>query len=201
MLPVFYFRKNIFIHTKQIEMKLKDLLKKDNSKKLNEAKIAKLDDKVASLYAWAGINTKYSDDSVKRFGQAVIDRAIEMTPKVSAYRKKLKQISKDIQDSDEGKILIAMIGHGKGYGGSYNQSSNVGDLFNESKSTKLNEAGLASYYNRAEAPVKSAAKKVDQMLNDLIKDKGQMAKLIDAITDLADEYAQERIDNLDSERN
>jgi hypothetical protein len=35
----------------------------------------------------------------------------------------------------------------------------------------------------------------------LIKDKGQMAKLIDAITDLADEYAQERIDNLDSERN
>ena len=96
MLPVFYFIKNIFIHTKQIEMKLKDLLKKDNSK-------------------------------------------------------------------------------------------------------KLNEAGLASYYNRAEAPVKSAAKKVDQMLNDLIKDKGQMAKLIDAITDLADEYAQERIDNLDSE--
>ena len=120
-------------------MKLKDLLKKDNSKKLNEAKIAKLDNKVASLYAWAGIKTKYDDDSVKRFGQAVIDRAIEMAPKVSAYRKKLKQISKDIQDSDEGKILIAMIGHGRGYGGSHNTSSNVGDLFNESKSTKLNE--------------------------------------------------------------
>jgi DNA-binding ferritin-like protein len=66
---------------------------------------------------------------------------------------------------------------------------------------QLNEASLASYYNRANAPVKSIAKKVDQMLNDLIKDKGQMAKLIDAITDLADEYAQERIDNLDSERN
>ena len=182
-------------------MKLKDLLKKDNSKKLNEAKIANLDNKVASLYAWAGIKTKYSDDSIKRFGQNVIDRATEMAPKVLAYQKKLKQISKDIQDSEEGKILIAMIGHNKGYAGSYNTSSTVGDLFKESKSKQLNEAGLASYYNRAEAPVKSAAKKVDQMLNDLVKDKNQMAKLIDAITDLADEYAQERIDNLDSERN
>jgi UDP-N-acetylglucosamine:LPS N-acetylglucosamine transferase len=75
------------------------------------------------------------------------------------------------------------------------------DLLKKDNSKKLNEAGLASYYNRAEAPVKSAAKKVEQMLNDLIKDKEQMAKLIDAITDLADEYAQERIDNLDSERN
>ena len=115
-------------------MKLKDLLKKDNSKKLNEAKISKLDDKVADLYGWAGIKTKYDDDIIKRRGQNVVDRAIEMAPKVLAYRKKLKQISKDIQDSDEGKILIAMIGHARGYGGSYNQSSNVGDLFNESKS-------------------------------------------------------------------
>lgn len=75
------------------------------------------------------------------------------------------------------------------------------DLLKKDNSKKLNEAGLASYYNRAEAPVKSAAKKVDQMLNDLINDKNQMAKLIDAITDLADAYAEERIENLDSERN
>ena len=75
------------------------------------------------------------------------------------------------------------------------------DLLKQNKSKQLNEASLASYYNRAEAPVKSAAKKVDQMLNDLINDKNQMAKLIDAITDLADAYAEERIENLDSERN
>ena len=73
------------------------------------------------------------------------------------------------------------------------------DLLKKDNSKKLNEAGLASYYNRAEAPVKSAAKKVDQMLNDLVKDKNQMAKLIDAITDLADEYAQERIDSQNME--
>jgi hypothetical protein len=65
----------------------------------------------------------------------------------------------------------------------------------------LKEGGLASYYSRAESPVKSAARKVDQMIDDLVKDKKQIAKLVDAITDLADAYAEERIDNLESERN
>ena len=75
------------------------------------------------------------------------------------------------------------------------------DLLKEGKSKKLTEAGLASYYSRAESPVKSAARKVDQMIDDLVKDKKEIAKLVDAITDLADAYAEERIDNLESERN
>jgi hypothetical protein len=112
-------------------MKLKDLLNEDKSKQLNEAKIAKLDNDVADLYAWAGIKTKYDKQSVDRYGQDVIDRAIKMAPKVLAYKKKLKQIEQDIKNSDEGKILIAIIGHGKAYGGSYfDQSSSVADLFN-----------------------------------------------------------------------
>jgi hypothetical protein len=98
---------------------------------INEAfKIAKLDDSVASLYAWAGIKTKYDDDIIKRRGQKVVDRAVEMAPRVLEYQKELKQMKKDIEASEEGKILIAMIGHAKGYGGSYNTSSFVGDLFN-----------------------------------------------------------------------
>ena len=98
---------------------------------INEAfKIAKLDDNVASLYAWAGIKTKYDDDIIKRRGQKIVDRAVEMAPRVLEYQKELKQMKKDIEGSEEGKILIAMIGHAKGYGGSYNTSSFVGDLFN-----------------------------------------------------------------------
>ena len=75
------------------------------------------------------------------------------------------------------------------------------DCLKQNKSKQLNEAvaGLASYYNRYDAPVKSAAKKIDQMLNDLVKDKNQIAKLIDAITDLADAYFDERINDWEDE--
>jgi transcription termination factor Rho len=69
------------------------------------------------------------------------------------------------------------------------------------KDNQINEVGLASYYNRAESNVKSAARKVDQMINDLVEDKRQISKLVDAITDLADAYAEERIDNYEADKN
>jgi hypothetical protein len=98
--------------------------------KIKEAKLSKLDDGVANLYAWAGIKTEYSDDTIKRFGKNVVNRAIEMAPKILEYKKKLKQIVKDIEDSDESKILMAMIGHGRGYAGNYGHSpANISDLF------------------------------------------------------------------------
>ena len=97
---------------------------------LNEAKLSSIDDKVANLYSWAGIKTKYDKDSQERFGPDVIKRAIEMAPKVIAFKKKLQKIEADIKNSDEGKILIAQVKHGRGYGGAYNADSSVGDLFN-----------------------------------------------------------------------
>ena len=75
------------------------------------------------------------------------------------------------------------------------------DLLKKDNSKKLNEAGLASYYNRAEAPVKSIAKKLDHILSFIAVDKRQEQEIIELITDLADAYAEERIENLDSERN
>ena len=75
------------------------------------------------------------------------------------------------------------------------------DLLKQDKSKQLNEASLASYYNRANAPVKSIAKKLDHILSFIAVDKRQEQEIIELITDLADAYAEERIENLDSERN
>jgi hypothetical protein len=62
----------------------------------------------------------------------------------------------------------------------------------------ISEGTLSGHYNRAESSTRSAAKKVDDLLKTLIKDRRQLDKLTDLITDLADEYAQERIDSWDA---
>ena len=98
---------------------------------LEEAELSDLDNSVAALYAYTKIDPNYDYDErlVKRFGgQDVIDRAIEIAPKVLAYKEKLKQIAAEIESSEEGKILLAMISHRKGHGGSPHES-NIGDLF------------------------------------------------------------------------
>lgn len=62
------------------------------------------------------------------------------------------------------------------------------------KEGNINEGSVAGYFTQWDSPTKSAAKKVDDALGKLIKDKKELSKLADLITDLADEYAQERID-------
>jgi len=72
------------------------------------------------------------------------------------------------------------------------------DLLPKKENKKqINEGSLSGYYNRAESSTRSAAKKVDDLLKTLVSDKKQLDKLTDLITDLADEYAQERIDSWD----
>lgn len=65
---------------------------------------------------------------------------------------------------------------------------------------KINEGSISNYYSRSESSVKSAARKIDDFLKTLITDKRQLDKLTDLITDLADEYAEERIYNSDLEK-
>lgn len=72
------------------------------------------------------------------------------------------------------------------------------DLLPKKENKKqINEGTLSGYYNRSESSTRSAAKKVDDLLKTLVSDKKQLDKLTDLITDLADEYAQERIDDWD----
>jgi HPt (histidine-containing phosphotransfer) domain-containing protein len=64
----------------------------------------------------------------------------------------------------------------------------------------LNEGSLTNYYKNYDAPTRSAAKKVDAALQNLIKDKKELDNVVDLITDLVDEYATERVDSYSSER-
>jgi hypothetical protein len=73
----------------------------------------------------------------------------------------------------------------------------IGYLKKENKEEIITEGTLSNYYSRSESSTKSAAKKVDDLLKTLVSDKKQLDKLTDLITDLADEYAQERIDDWD----
>jgi len=61
----------------------------------------------------------------------------------------------------------------------------------------LSEGGLTNYYNRSNKDTRLAAKKVDDVLQQLNLNGEQLEALVRLITDLADEYAQEYLDNFD----
>ena len=76
---------------------------------------------------------------------------------------------------------------------------NLERYLNENKEP-LAEGSLANYYNRAENPVKLAAEKIDNMLQQLTTDEEKLDILVDLITDLAEEYATQSVDNYNAER-
>lgn len=95
---------------------------------IEEAKKS-VEDQVGNLYAWAGIKTKYDDKMVQRYGEEVVRMAEEMAPKILEFKQKLQTIAQEIKNSPEGKILMAMKYHAKGYGGDYGATSSIRDLF------------------------------------------------------------------------
>ena len=107
---------------------LQKLIREEIKKTLSEAN--KLESSVADLYAWAGIKKQYSDDAIKRYGQKVVDLAIQMAPKILAYETKLKKMVKDIKSSPEAKMLMKVIEEAGAYGGSDSEVT-VGDLVSQ----------------------------------------------------------------------
>ena len=67
---------------------------------------------------------------------------------------------------------------------------------NEDKE-QLSEGGLTNYYSNSNSEVQSFAKKIDGILQQLNPSEEQLEALVRLITDLADEYAQEYLDNFD----
>lgn len=108
---------------------LREAIRKEIKQALNEGS---KENKVADLYAYAGISTKYSNDTKERlvnhYGQDAVDLAIEMAPKILAFKKKLKDFAKEIKSSPEGKMLLNIAKQGKGYSGDHSQVT-LGDLF------------------------------------------------------------------------
>jgi hypothetical protein len=106
---------------------------------LNEVKLTDVESDVAALYAWDGIKTNYGPNSVKEYGQNIVDMAIKLAPKVLAYQKKLKSIGKDIKNSKEAEILKAMISFSKSHRLNLNTDVSIEDLFNEARDSAGNE--------------------------------------------------------------
>jgi hypothetical protein len=107
---------------------LKKLIREEVKGALREA--SNLENRVADLYGYSGVKTQYSDDTIKRYGQKVIDLAIQMAPKILAYEAKLKKIVEEIEKSPEAKMLMSAMGASRAYGGDSYGRASVGDLIN-----------------------------------------------------------------------
>ena len=64
----------------------------------------------------------------------------------------------------------------------------------------LSEGGLTNYYSRSKKETRLAAENVDDVLQQLNPSEEQLEALVRLITDLADEYAQEYLDNFEQGR-
>jgi hypothetical protein len=106
---------------------LRQLIKEEIEGTLNEA--SNLESKVADLYGYSGVKTQYDNDMVKRYGQKVIDLAVEMAPKILAYEAELKNIVKQMEASPEAKMLLRAMSEAQGYGGGRSYVT-LGDLIN-----------------------------------------------------------------------
>jgi len=167
--------------------KLKDLLPiKENKKQINEAKLT----------------ARQMRSDLSNYINKNADKiAKEFIPKGTPYvlKKNSDGISFMIENSDSGNTTNKKDSDYKSFIQiDINLSQASGGAPNKyfDKAT-ISEGTLSGYYNRSESSTKSAAKKVDDLLKTLVSDKKQLDKLTDLITDLADEYAQERIDDWD----
>lgn len=86
---------------------------------------------VADLYAYAGIRTEYDTDIVKRYGEDVVNTAVEMGVKIKRYQTELKSIIRDIDNSKEGRIMKQTCYESKLYGGGgYGYVPSIDDIAN-----------------------------------------------------------------------
>ena len=76
---------------------------------------------------------------------------------------------------------------------------NKNRYLNENKEP-LSEGSLTNYYSNSNSEVQSFAKKIDGILQQLNPSEEQLEALVRLITDLADEYAQEYLDNFEQGR-
>ena len=105
----------------------KQIIKEEVEKTLDEA--SDLKSRVADLYGYSGVRTQYDSDDVKRYGQKTIDLAVEMAPKILAYKAELKKMVKEMEKSPEAKMLLKTIEASRAYGGDSSRAT-LGDLIN-----------------------------------------------------------------------
>lgn len=106
---------------------LKQLIREEAKIVLREE--SSLESKVADLYAYTGVKTQYSDDNIKRYGQEVIDLAIQMAPKIQKAEQTMKALVKKLKQDPDVKMLLLVQGASNSYGGGSSRTS-LGELIN-----------------------------------------------------------------------
>ena len=95
----------------------KKLIRKEVKGALSEVYTGNLETRVIDLYANDGIRTQYDDSMIQKFGQDVVDKAVEMAPKLLAYETKLKGIIQQLEKSPEVEMLTKILQAGPGIRG------------------------------------------------------------------------------------
>ena len=164
-------------------IKLKDILNKESN--INEAKIT------------AKQLRSDLSDYINKNSQKI---AKEFIPKGTPYIVKNNKdgisfmigVNTKSENPDYVKIDINLSQASGFTNSNYFNKAKIAEVLN--KEGNINEGNVSSYFTSWESSTKSAAKKVDDALGKLIKDKKELSKLADLIIDLADDYAQDRID-------
>lgn len=100
---------------------------------LNEVKITNKESDIANFFARNGLKKRYDkkthEEYEQEFGPDFMKNVMEWAPKLMDYEQKIDKIAAEITASKEALMLMAIISHHKGYGGSYDQSASIRDLF------------------------------------------------------------------------
>ena len=90
------------------------------------------EERVGNLYRYGGIKTKYGSSISSMYPQEVVDTAEQMAPRCLALKKKIEQFKKQIENSQEGRLLLGKKGAELGYTGTFKKAS-VKDLFDDNE--------------------------------------------------------------------
>jgi hypothetical protein len=109
------------------QSEFKSLIREEVRKVIMESSVL---DKVADLYAYDGIKTSYDNDMIVRYGQSTVNKAVQLAPKIEAYKKKLKSIAAELKKSPEAKVLLAVSNAKAAYGGAHGPTYKMSDILN-----------------------------------------------------------------------
>jgi hypothetical protein len=84
---------------------------------------------IADLYAYRGIESKYDDEAIERYGKNTVRMAEELAPRILAFMEEMKEVKNKIENSSEGKMLGLIVKNQLQYDGA-RRGGTMLDIFN-----------------------------------------------------------------------
>jgi predicted hydrocarbon binding protein len=84
---------------------------------------------IADLYAYRGIESKYDDEAIERYGKNTVRMAEELAPRILAFMEEMKEVKNKIENSSEGKMLKLIVKNQLEYDGA-RRGGTMLDIFN-----------------------------------------------------------------------